>query len=245
MQSSLPSPREAIDYCAMSTARIVLAEENRDTAGRMEARLRKDGHEVQTVADNRSALRAARSAAPDLLILSATAGGSTPGEIIRRLRRSPALAGVPVLLLVPLERNAETVKGLGVGEDDFLTRPVEPAVLSARVAALLRRFHPRGTEAEALQVGPIRLDAVRHEATLHGRPLQLTLTEFRLLSALASAGGRVLTRNDLIDRAIGMDALVTDRTIDVHLTSLRRKLGPARSCIKTIRGVGYRVQNET
>ena len=116
------------------------------------------------------------------------------------------------------------------------------AELTARVEVLLQRSEHRRTSREnVIEIGPISINMDRHEVAVHDKPLKLTLTEFRLLSTLAEADGRILQRNLLIDQAIGMDAIVTDRTIDVHLTALRRKLGPARACLKTVRGVGYRL----
>jgi two-component system phosphate regulon response regulator PhoB len=133
--------------------------------------------------------------------------------------------------------------GLKFGADDYVTKPFSMSVLLARIDAVLRRASaPRDGAKDLMRVGPVEIDPQRHEVRVAGRPVALTLTEFRLLSALAAARGRVLSRNQLMDQALGLDVVVTDRTIDVHMTSLRKKLGSARECLHTVRGVGYRLE---
>jgi DNA-binding response OmpR family regulator len=139
---------------------------------------------------------------------------------------------------------SDVVVGLTLGADDYVTKPFSLSVLVARVAAVLRRAAAGTPGKGPMKVGPITLDAERHVVKVDAEIVALTLTEFRLLVALAGARGRVLTRNQLIDQAMGVNIVVTDRTIDVHLTSLRKKLGEARSCLQTVRGVGYRLVPE-
>jgi DNA-binding response OmpR family regulator len=142
--------------------------------------------------------------------------------------------------------DSDVVVGLHVGADDYVTKPFSMSVLTARVATLLRRAGgSAATGGKSSTIGQVLIDHDRHQVFVAGDPVALTLTEFRLLAALAGARGRVLSRNQLIDQAIGMDAVVTDRTIDVHMTSLRRKLGAARGYIQTVRGVGYRMVEDT
>lgn len=227
----------------MSRARIVIINEERDTAEAAAERLRKEGYEVEFVDDGEDGLPQLRAVLPDLVLL-----GMTPdraGRIVKRLRKSTKTARTPILMIADRDPAGDRVVGLEVGVDDFIVRPVNPAELSARVDVLLRRVeHQREGEEQTYQIGPIRINMNRHEVAVDEKPLKLTLTEFRLLTALAEANGRILQRNLLIDQAIGMDAIVTDRTIDVHLASLRRKLGPARDCLKTVRGVGYRLADD-
>ncbi len=136
------------------------------------------------------------------------------------------------------------IVGLSIGADDYITKPFSLTVLVARVAAALRRSTIAQAGKGPVKVGPVTIDAERHVVDVDGRPVTLTLTEFRLLAALAAARGRVLSRNQLIDQAMGPNTIVTDRTIDVHLTALRRKLGRARSLIRTVRGIGYRLADD-
>ena len=147
-------------------------------------------------------------------------------------------------MLTARAEDADVVVGLQLGADDYVTKPFSMSVLIARVSAVLRRGEARPAGKEALSVGPILIDPERHRVEVGGEPIELTPTEFRLLVAVVAARGRVLNRNQLIDQALGMDAVVTDRTIDVHMAGLRRKLGKARDCIATVRGIGYRLIDE-
>ena len=145
-------------------------------------------------------------------------------------------------MLTAKSEESDIVVGLKFGADDYVTKPFSLAVLIARVAAVLRRAAAASSLSfrGILKIGPLLIDSQSHRVEVDGRAVSLTLTEFKLLTALAAARGRVLSRNHLMDQAIGLEAIVTDRTIDVHLTALRKKLGAARACIETIRGVGYR-----
>jgi DNA-binding response OmpR family regulator len=139
----------------------------------------------------------------------------------------------------------DIVVGLGLGADDYVTKPFSLSVLAARVSAVLRRaaaLHDSGNE--VFRSGAVAIDTRRHAATVDGRTLALTPTEYRLLVALAAARGGALTRDQLIDQALGLRTVVTHRTIDVHLAALRRKLGEARDAIRTVRGVGYRLATD-
>ncbi|MBN1553977.1 MAG: response regulator transcription factor [Phycisphaerae bacterium] len=226
----------------MSNARMVIFEGEHTQAETAAARLRKEGYEVQVAPDAREGLRWTRRETPDLVILDVSPRDMSAVEILRRLRKNAETIRTPVFLITRHDERNDRIPGLDMNVDDFITLPAHPSVLAARVDLLLRRFGWKDRQGDhAHRIGPITIDTIRHEAAVDGEPLKLTLTEFRLLSTLAEAKGRVLRRNQLIDQAIGMDAIVTDRTIDVHLTSLRRKLGPARRHLKTVRGVGYRV----
>jgi two-component system phosphate regulon response regulator PhoB len=200
---------------------------------------------VEVAHDGAAGLDRVRSSPPDLLVLDLMLPKLSGVELIREMRSDPRTSGVPVVMLTAKSEESDIVVGLQLGADDYVTKPFSMSVLLARIAAVLRRAAAgeapgRGT----LVAGPIRIDRERHQAELEGRPLPLTLTEFRILLALAAARGRVLTRNQLIDQAMGIDAVVTDRTIDVHMTALRRKLGAARRYIRTVRGIGYRLAGE-
>jgi len=166
-----------------------------------------------------------------------------PGiEIATKLRGDPRTAHVAIIMLTALAEEGDVVVGLHAGADDYITKPFSMSVLVARIAAVLRRpASSQAAKARTLSAGPISMDLDRHRVTVDGQGLALTLTEFRLLSAIIGASGRVLGRDQLIDRAMGRDVIVTDRTIDVHMTALRKKLGEARKYIQTVRGIGYRL----
>jgi two-component system phosphate regulon response regulator PhoB len=226
----------------MSKKRIIIIEDERDMADLVAMRLRREGYTVDIVGDGREGLAKIRSDPPDLALVDIMLPGMSGTDIVMELRHDPATVAIPVVLMTAKGEESDVILGLRLGADDYISKPFSMAVLVARVAAVLRRGPAlRDTNQGMLKIGPIRVDCERHTVEADGRPVALTVMEFRLLQALASARGRVLTRNQLIDRCMGPNAIVTDRTIDVHLTSLRKKLGPARTWVETVRGIGYRV----
>ena len=205
-------------------------------------RLRREGYLVEVAPDGLRALETIRAAVPDLAIVDIMLPVLSGTDLVTELRQDPRTSTVPIIMMTAKGEETDIVVGLRLGADDYVTKPFSMSVLVARVAAVLRRAAAMREGAKGLRrFGPITLDADRHVVEVGGRPVDLTVTEFRLLTALAGARGRVLNRNQLVDQAIGINAVVTDRTVDVHLTALRRKLGEARACIQTVRGVGYRL----
>jgi DNA-binding response OmpR family regulator len=162
---------------------------------------------------------------------------------LRKLRGNRKSAQIPVIIVSAKGEESDIVVGLELGADDYVTKPFNMSVLLARINALLRRFQTSEAPPKIVSIGAVEIDTDRFLVTVEGDPVPLTRTEFGILYALATAKGRVMTRNQLIDEAIGSDADVTDRTIDVHVTSLRSKLGPARELVETVRGVGYRLSS--
>jgi DNA-binding response OmpR family regulator len=224
---------------------IVVVEGEHELAGQIALRLRSDGWAVEVAHNGGEALRKIQARLPDLVLLDATLPDISGTEIAQQLRSDPRTADLSIILMTGGDGEEDIATGLCEAVDDFVTKPLNLSVLAARISTVLRRSSgPGGGQSSGLRFGPIRIDPDRHHVEVNGRPIVLTLTEFRLLLALALARGSVLTRNQLIDQAIGMDAVVTDRTIDVHMTSLRRKLSGAREYLKTIRGVGYRILTE-
>jgi two-component system phosphate regulon response regulator PhoB len=228
----------------MARKRIILVEDERDMADLVAGRLRKEGYKVDVAADGTAGWDAIRCDPPDLAVLDIMLPGISGTEIARRMREDPRTATVPILMLTARSEESDIVVGLKFGADDYVTKPFSMSVLVARIDALLRRVAASRLPGGVLKVGPLLIDQDRHVVEVDGQALSLTLTEFKLLTALVAAKGRVLTRNQLMDQAMGLDAIVTDRTIDVHMTALRRKLGKARGCIRTVRGVGYRLEVE-
>jgi DNA-binding response OmpR family regulator len=224
----------------MSRKQIVVVEDERDMAELISLRLKKEGYDVEVAHNGMDGLRLVQSSRPDLVLLDLMLPGLSGTEVAQKLRDDPRTREIPIIMVTAKAEDSDVVVGLHMGADDYVTKPFSMSVLLARISAVLRRGENHNGKT-AISVGPINIDQERHQAEVDGEPVSLTLTEFRLLAALAAARGRVLSRNQLIDQAIGMDAVVTDRTIDVHLTSLRRKLGPARKFVKTVRGVGYRI----
>jgi DNA-binding response OmpR family regulator len=225
----------------MSKKRIVIVEDEQDIAELVSMRMLKEGYAVAVSHDGLDGLSRIRSEPPDLIILDIMLPKMSGTDVAKELRGDPRTASIPILMLTAKSEESDVVYGLRMGADDYVTKPFSLSVLTARVDALLRRAQPAAPEKSMLRAGVVSIDMERHSVEVDGESVPLTLTEFRLLSALAAAKGRVLSRNQLMDQGMGVDAIVTDRTIDVHLTALRRKLGKARTYIKTVRGVGYRL----
>jgi two-component system phosphate regulon response regulator PhoB len=224
----------------------MIVEDERDMADLVAMRLKREGYLVETARDGIDGLRRIQSDPPDLVLLDLMLPRMSGTEVATELRSDARTAAVPIIMMTAKSEDIDVVVGLHIGADDYVTKPFSMAVLLARVAAVLRRAGSEGgtTVSRLLRVGTISIDPDRHIVEVGREKVSLTLTEFKLLMALASARGRVLSRNQLMDQAIGVDAVVTDRTIDVHLTALRRKLGDARTYLKTVRGVGYRLTTD-
>ena len=177
---------------------------------------------------------------PDLVILDLMLPELSGTEVASRIRTDPAAAHTPIIMLTAKAEELDQLVGLAVGADDYITKPFSMKVLLARVDAVLRRSAAAPPHEAGLRLEDLHLSLDTHEVVAAGSPVRLTLTEFRLLAALLQAGGRILNRHQLMTRAMGPGVTVTDRTIDVHMTALRKKLGPCGALIRTVRGVGYR-----
>jgi two-component system phosphate regulon response regulator PhoB len=229
----------------MSKKRIVIVEDERDMADLVATRLLREGYKVDVAYDGSQGFELIRSQPPDLVVLDLMLPGMPGTQIAARLRDDPRTAGIAILMLTARSEESDIVVGLKFGADDYVTKPFSMSVLVARIDALLRRAASAPAMTKGVfKAGPLVIDQHRYAVDHDGRNISLTLTEFKLLAALAVAKGRVLTRSQLMDQAIGLDTVVTDRTIDVHVTTLRRKLGPARNCIQTVRGVGYKFADD-
>jgi DNA-binding response OmpR family regulator len=204
--------------------------------------LTKAGYLVLTAKDGETGLAMARRHAPNLVVLDVMMPGLDGLEVCKRLRAETSTSGVPILMLTAKAEEADRVLGLELGADDYLTKPFGLRELQARVKALLRRSDAQGASPEVVRAGKLVVDASRRTVTAAGKDVALTATEFNLLRALAERRGRVISREDLISLARGEDVAVVDRTVDVHVAALRRKLGKLGEMIETVRGVGYRLK---
>lgn len=204
-----------------------------------------EGHTVR-LAEHATAAREARARErPDLVLLDLMLPDVDGLEVCRRIRRHPELGATPIVMLTAKAEETDVVLGLGVGADDYVTKPFGVAELIARVKAVLRRVQPAEDEVgpHAVQRGPVRIDPARHEVTVDGGAVHFTATEFRLLHYLAARPGRVFPRDALLRHALGDDESRLDRNIDVHVRAIRHKLGAHRDLIETVRGVGYRFRD--
>lgn len=224
---------------------IVVVEDESDLAELIAFNLEKGGYQVQVARDGDAALRVIEASPPDLIVLDLMIPKIPGLEVARQVRTSPKTATVPILMLTAKAEEVDQLAGLRAGADDYVTKPFSMKVLLARVEAVLRRAAPASGESKSIAVGPIDVDLTTHTATTAGEAMTLTLTEFRILVALMRAKGRVLSREDLMYTAIGPSVMVTARTIDVHMAAIRKKLGNAGGMIRTVRGVGYMLSEET
>jgi two-component system phosphate regulon response regulator PhoB len=223
-------------------ARILVVEDEEDLLELVRFNLAREGYQVQGLARGEEALRAVRAQPPDLLLLDLMLPGMDGLELCRLLRADEATRAMPIVMLTAKGEESDVVAGLELGADDYITKPFSPRVLLARVRAVLRRRVDGSPAAGgALQVHQIAIHPGRREVTVDGRPVSLTFTEFNILHFLARRPGWVFTRGQIMDAARGEDYHVTERSVDVQMVNLRKKLGPAGRHLQTVRGVGYRL----
>lgn len=218
---------------------ILVVEDEVDLADVLCYHLEREGYQCRRAEDGQRALAEAGRQPPDLVILDRMLPRLSGDEVTLRLKRDSRTAGIPILMLTAKAEDEDELVGFALGADDYVRKPFSVKLVLARVAALLRRQKAVTTEQEVVSAGPVVLDRARHEVLADGRALELTTTEFRVLAALMAARGRVLTRDQLIDIAMGQGVVITNRAMDVHIAALRKKLGSAAECIHTVRGVGY------
>lgn len=224
--------------------RILIIEDEPDIIEVLKYNLEKNHFSVASAASGEAGLKAAGELLPDLVLLDLMLPGIDGLEVCRRLRDDARTRDIPVVMLTAKGTESDVVVGLTLGADDYIVKPFNTSELMARIKAVLRRTEPREGEAqgEILTSGPLRVDLSKHVASLDGAPIELTLSEFKLLTFLMKKKGRVFTRDQLLDAVVGPDVFVTARNIDVHVAALRKKLGKYGGCIITVRGVGYRFE---
>ena len=223
----------------MPGKRVLVVDDDAKTVELVKLYLNRDGYRVLTAYDGIEALRLAREGHPDLIVLDLMLPGMDGLEVCRTLRGE---SDVPIIMLTARTTDEDKLTGLGLGADDYVTKPFSPRELAARVRAVLRRI-PGERGPDKIKCGQLTVDSVRHEASLDGKLLNLTEVEFKLLGVLVKEPGRVFSRPELIEKAIGYGFEGFDRTMDVHILNLRRKLEPDPSnpkYIKTVYGAGYK-----
>ena len=227
----------------MARMRILVVDDEPDILELVRYNLSKAQYDAVGVESGEEALVQVRTTPPDLIVLDLMLPGVDGLEVCKVLKRDARTAAIPIVMLTARGDEADIVAGLELGADDYLTKPFSPRVLLARIRAVLRRHHTEPAAEDAvLTHHRLVLHPGRHEVLVEGQPVPLTLTEFRVLHLLARRPGWVFTRNQIIAATQGADVSVTERAVDVHIVSLRRKLGTIGEAIETIRGVGYRLQ---
>ena len=218
-----------------------MVEDHADIAELLRHSLERAGHGVDTRASGQDALTYARNRAPDLIVLDLMLPGLDGLQVCQTLRNQKATAGVPIIMLTARGEEADRVRGLDLGADDYVTKPFSPKEVVARVSALLRRVDRPKTPARVLEYGPVTVDLDRHEVTLAGRDVRLTAKEFLLLQYLIEHRGRVLSRDLLLTDVWGYQYTGGTRTVDVHIRRLREKLPFLTDALSTIKQFGYKL----
>jgi len=225
----------------MVKQKILVVDDEEDILELLKFNLSREGYQVLCAVSGEQALRLVRSENPDLIMLDLMLPGIDGLEVTRRLKNDPDTKNLPIVMLTAKGEEADIVTGLELGADDYITKPFSPRVLIARIRAVLRRrIKGQTEETSVLRIHDLEIDPGRHEVLVNEKPVQLTFTEFGILNYLARRPGWVFTRFQIVEAVRGEDYPVTDRSVDVQIVGLRRKLGPAGKYIETVRGVGYR-----
>jgi two-component system phosphate regulon response regulator PhoB len=221
--------------------RILVVDDEPDITALVAYHLARGGYRVSTAGTGQEALKAAREERPDVVVLDLMLPGVSGYEVLRELRRHPDTSDVGVILLTARREEADRIKGLSLGADDYLTKPFSPQELTLRVAAVLRRLASPAVAAGSLLVeGKLWIDRGAHQVTLSGEEVPLTATEYKLLLTLVERRGRVQTRPQLLETVWDAQPDIQTRTVDMHVQRLRAKLGEVGDLIETVRGFGYR-----
>jgi DNA-binding response OmpR family regulator len=229
----------------MSKKKIVIIEDEPDILEVLSYNLKREGFDVFSATNGPLGLSLVEKESPDLLLLDLMLPGLDGIEICSAIKNNPASQNTLIIMVTAKGEESDIVLGLGVGADDYITKPFSPKELVARVKAVLRRGQLVDTvsQSEKIQVGDLSIDTSKFEVYIGSNEIRLTATEFRLLHYLASNPGRVFSREQLLSRAMGDDVVVVDRNIDVHIRGIRKKMDIDPPLIETIRGVGYRLRD--
>jgi two-component system phosphate regulon response regulator PhoB len=227
----------------MKKGTILVIDDEKDLIELVRYNLEKEGFDVIAATDGQSGLEVVKKHRPDLVVLDLMMPGLDGLQVCQQLRSDPRAGRIPVIMLTAKATEADRVVGLELGADDYITKPFSPREVVARVKAVLRRSVPHQDEPQVIRGGDLVIDLSGHEVIYKGQRISLTATEFRILEFLAARPGRVFSRDEIIDAALGNETSVFDRTIDVHITAIRRKLGPGGEQIETVRGFGYKFRH--
>ncbi len=236
------SPLKAKEQQHSLGHKILVVDDETDLLELVRYNLAKEGYDVSCVTSGEEALKAVRKDAPDLMVLDLMLPAVDGLEVCRRLKADARTRDIPIVMLTAKSEETDVIVGLDRGADDYIAKPFSPRVLTARIKALLRR-HDAQRQAESevtIDVHELSIHPGRHEVTLAGIPIDLTYTEFALLAFLAKRPGWAYTRTQIVDAVKGEDYPVTERSVDVQVAGLRKKLGDFGNYVETVRGVGYR-----
>ena len=230
----------------MPKEKILVVDDEEDILELIRHNLAREGYQVICAATGEKAVEKARSEKPDLIVLDLMLPGIDGLQVARNLKDDAGTRSIPIIMLTAKGEEADIVTGLELGSDDYVTKPFSPRVLIARIRAVLRRQDKKiKDDGSVLQVNEITIHPGRRNVTIDGEPVELTYTEFQVLYYLAKRPGWVFTRSQIVDAVRGSDYPVTDRSVDVQIVGLRKKLGACGDYIETVRGVGYRFKEQS
>lgn len=224
--------------------RIILVEDEEDIASLIKLQAEMSGYKLHVEVDGINGFRAIEREKPDLVILDIMLPGENGLDVCRKIKNTPDLKNIPIIILSAKGEELDVVLGLELGADDYISKPFSPKVLFSRIKAVLRRGKEPEKNMKTLKFGDFIMEVDRYILRKQDKVIPLTLSEFGILRRLVVNSGKVLTRNQLLDDINNDDAFIVDRNIDVHIASLRKKLGPTFDSIETVRGVGYRFKEE-
>ena len=228
----------------MPKTKILVVEDDRSLSGILEYNLSNSGYEVHCSYDGQDALNQARLKLPEIILLDVMLPVFDGLEVCRRLRAMPETRELSILMLTAKVEESDQLVGFSVGADDYVVKPFSVKILLERIKSVLRRRQPIPSHGnDIISNSGVTIDRIKHRVMMEGRPIDLTPSEFRLLDTMIRQPGRAFDRSELIDAALGADTLILERTIDVHIRSLRKKMGDSNQLIQTVRGIGYRFQD--
>ncbi|MDD4871899.1 MAG: response regulator transcription factor [Kiritimatiellae bacterium] len=228
----------------MSAKKILVVEDDEDIMELISYNLKREGYSVMKAVNGEEAIKQAQSALPDIVLLDLMLPEIDGLEVCRRLKSDSKTRNIPVVMVTAKDEESDVVAGLELGAEDYVVKPFRPKELVARVRAVLRR-KTQSTDAvpETIKIDELQIDQKRREVLVNGKPVELTFTEFQILYFLAQKPGWVFSRYQIVDAVRGSDYPVTDRSVDVQIVGLRKKLGESGDRIETVRGVGYRFKD--
>jgi two-component system alkaline phosphatase synthesis response regulator PhoP len=224
--------------------RILLIEDEEDIAALIKLQAELSGYKLHVEVDGINGYRAIEREKPDLVLLDIMLPGENGLDVCRRIKGNPELKNIPIIIVSAKGEELDVVLGLELGADDYVQKPFSPKVLFSRIKAILRRGKEPEKAVKMVKFGDFTLDIERYILRQADKVIPLTLSEFGILRRLVTNRGKVLTRNQLLDDINNDDSFIVDRNIDVHIASLRKKLGPTFDWIETVRGVGYRFRED-
>jgi two-component system, OmpR family, alkaline phosphatase synthesis response regulator PhoP len=225
----------------MAKESVLVIEDDEDIQELVSYNLTKEGYQTTCVGSGEEGLKTVKSKLPNLVLLDLMLPGIDGLEICKLIKADPKTQHIPIVMLTAKGEESDVVTGLELGAEDYITKPFSPKVLVARIRTILRRKgKPAATDETTVSIHELTIHPGRHEVVAKGKPIELTFTEFKILQLLARRPGWVFTRYQIVNDIRGDDVLVTDRSVDVQIVGLRRKLGPYGKYVETVRGVGYR-----